>query len=185
MKKLLIITGDLACGKSTFAEHLSVKYGVPLFCKDNVKEILGDTVGFSDRAENRRLSVASVQIMEHIFARLAERGQDMIAEANFRSEELEAFHKIAENSGFDMLTLRFTGDEAILFRRFRDRIEHGDRHPVHQSAGLKDLETFSAYLHTIRAEILPGRVVDVCADDFSFYSDPVLTETIERFMEGK
>ena len=38
MKKLLLITGDLATGKSTFAHMLSRRYRIPVFCKDTIKE---------------------------------------------------------------------------------------------------------------------------------------------------
>ena len=47
MKKLLLITGDLATGKSTFADILSKRYDTNVFYKDTIKEVLGDTIGFS------------------------------------------------------------------------------------------------------------------------------------------
>ena len=56
MKKLLLITGDLACGKSTFGEILAKRYNSATFYKDKIKEILGDTIGFANREENIRLS---------------------------------------------------------------------------------------------------------------------------------
>ena len=58
MKKLLLITGDLAAGKSRFASILSKRYGVAVMYKDKIKEVLGDTIGFKDREENKRLSNA-------------------------------------------------------------------------------------------------------------------------------
>ena len=48
MKKLLLITGDLATGKSTFARLLSVRYGIPMFFKDSIKEVLGDVISVRD-----------------------------------------------------------------------------------------------------------------------------------------
>ena len=56
MKKLLLITGDLACGKTTFAKLLSKRYDTNLYFKDSLKELLGDTIGFSNREENLKLS---------------------------------------------------------------------------------------------------------------------------------
>lgn len=46
MKKLLLITGDIATGKSTFANILSKRYHTNMFFKDSIKEVLGDTIGF-------------------------------------------------------------------------------------------------------------------------------------------
>ena len=42
MKKLLLIMGDLATGKTTFANILSQRYNAILFFKDSIKEALGD-----------------------------------------------------------------------------------------------------------------------------------------------
>ena len=44
MKKLLLITGDLATGKSTFSDILSKRYDTVAFTKDTIKEVLGDTI---------------------------------------------------------------------------------------------------------------------------------------------
>lgn len=55
MGKLLLVTGDIAAGKSTFSEILSKRYSIAAFQKDAVKEVLGDTIGFHNREENKRL----------------------------------------------------------------------------------------------------------------------------------
>ena len=51
MGKLVLVTGDLAAGKSTFADILSKRYDTCVFYKDSIKEVLGDTIGFADRKE--------------------------------------------------------------------------------------------------------------------------------------
>lgn len=71
MKKLLLITGDIAAGKSTFSKILSERYGIAVFQKDTVKEILGDFIGFQNRKENKKLSNAAIELMCHIFSRMA------------------------------------------------------------------------------------------------------------------
>ena len=68
MGKLLLIMGDLATGKSTFANILSRRYDTQLFVKDSIKEILGDTIGFTNREENLKLSQATAALMYHIFS---------------------------------------------------------------------------------------------------------------------
>ena len=49
MKRLLLITGDIAAGKTTFSNQLAQRYSVAVFQKDTIKEILGDNIGFRDR----------------------------------------------------------------------------------------------------------------------------------------
>ena len=88
MKKLLLITGDLACGKTTFAKLLSKRYDTNLYFKDSLKELLGDAIGFTNREENLKLSKAAVQVMVHIFSEFAPLGKNLILEANFRTHEL-------------------------------------------------------------------------------------------------
>lgn len=67
MKRLLLITGDIAAGKTTFSNQLAQRYSVAVFQKDTIKEILGDNIGFRDREENKKLSNAAVQLMAHLF----------------------------------------------------------------------------------------------------------------------
>lgn len=66
MKKLLLITGDIAAGKTTFSKILSERYCTAAFQKDTIKEILGDYIGFHNREENKVLSNATIGIMCHI-----------------------------------------------------------------------------------------------------------------------
>ena len=61
MNKLLLIMGDLATGKSSFAEILSRRYQTNMFGKDSIKEVLGDTIGFANREENLKLSTRIFQ----------------------------------------------------------------------------------------------------------------------------
>ena len=85
MRRLLLITGDLATGKTTFSNALSARYGAAVLQKDRLKEVLGDEIGFRDRAENKRLSLATVALMTHVFSALTVSGVPLILEANFRA----------------------------------------------------------------------------------------------------
>ena len=110
MKKLLLIMGDLATGKTTFANILSQRYNAILFFKDSIKEALGDTIGFSNRAENLKLSRASAELMYLIFRQFSKLDRDLILESNFRVSELEQLHAIASENGYQVLTLVLNGD---------------------------------------------------------------------------
>ncbi len=184
MKKLLLITGDLATGKSTFARLLSERYGILALYKDTVKEVLGDSIGFADRAENLRLSRAAVELMSFIFSENAALGCSMILEANFRSRELEKLHAIAAEKGYEVLTLVLRGDYGILHARYLHRISHENRHPVHVSTGLDLFEDFEEYMGKLRAEYIPGKTLEINANDFSYQSDSSLLAETDAFMLG-
>ena len=181
MKKLLLITGDLATGKSTFAGLLSHRYGTIVFCKDNIKEILGDTIGFANREENLRLSRATMEIMTHIFSQIAPLGKDLILEANFRSGELKRLHNIATENGYEVLTLVLRGKVETLYKRFMHRIENENRHPVH-SCGFDGFESFKNYIEASRDERTLGSVIEMSTDDFSYQKSGDLLTKLDIFM---
>ena len=116
MKKLLLITGDLATGKSTFANILSKRYDTNVFYKDSIKEVLGDTIGFTNREENLKLSKATAELMCYIFAEFGRVNKNLILESNFHTAELEKLHKLANENNYEVLTLVLRGNVDILYK---------------------------------------------------------------------
>lgn len=184
MRKLLLITGDLATGKSTFAAILSKRYGTAVMYKDKIKEVLGDTIGFKNREENLRLSAATMELMIYCFSEEAALGHDVILEANFKEGELCRIQKIAKESDYDVLTLVLRADMDIIYRRFVNRIENENRHPVHVS-GFDGYDSFKYYIEQGREQRLFGRVIEINANDFAYQTDPYILEKIDIFMLQK
>lgn len=182
MKKLLLIMGDLATGKSTFAGMLSRRYGVNVFYKDRFKEILGDTIGFSNREENLRLSAASAALMRMIFAEFCKLDKDLILKSNFRLHELEMLHKLADEHGYKVLTVSLRADLGILHKRFLHRLHHENRHAVHACGGFEDFETFKDYILRQRDLKIPGRVMELQADTFDYQQDAAVLAELDKFM---
>jgi predicted kinase len=87
---LILITGLPGTGKSTLARSLARHLGVPLICKDTIKEPLLDLLGATDRSESRRLSDASFAVMFALARDCLRAGTDVILEGNFRPGEHEA-----------------------------------------------------------------------------------------------
>lgn len=185
MKKLLLITGDLAMGKSTFAHFLSERYDIHLFFKDSIKEVLGETIGFSNREENKKLSNASMGLMFHIFSEFAGRKKGLILESNFHTDELEMLHKIAERHDYEVLTIVLRGNVEILHQRYLNRIQNENRHPVHLSTTFDVYQDFKNYIERYRKEEIPGEVLLVQSDDFAYQSDEMILKRIDEFFEDK
>lgn len=185
MKKLLLIMGDLACGKSTFANILSKRYNVNVFGKDSIKEVLGDTIGFTKREENLKLSGATMQLMFFLFSEFTKLNQSLILESNFHTNELETLHSMAENHGYEVLTLVLRGDVEVLYKRYLHRMQNENRHPVHLSTTLDVFEDFKAYWERSRKEEIPGVVLEIDANEFSYQTDASVLIKIDNFMERR
>ena len=153
MKKLILITGDLATGKSTLAKKLSQSLNILHFTKDVLKEVLSDVIGFSNRQENKKLSIASVDIMKHIFTQYAFLEQDLILEANFHKEEIIQLQDLAKQNGYEVLILYLQGEADYLFERFTNRIKNENRHPTHCTSDIIEKENFTKYLNSNREEL--------------------------------
>ena len=183
MKKLLLIMGDLACGKSTFANILSKRYNTNVFGKDSIKEVLGDTIGFTNREENLKLSRATMELMFFLFSEFAKLGKPLILESNFHTKELETLHKLAAEQDYDILTLVLRGDVELLHKRYLHRMQNENRHPVHLSTTLDVFEDFKKYTEYTRKEEIPGKVLEIEANDFSYQSDEAILNSIDDFMD--
>ncbi|MBD5518957.1 MAG: AAA family ATPase, partial [Lachnospiraceae bacterium] len=157
MKKLLLITGDIAAGKSTFSKILSERYCAAVFQKDTIKEILGDHVGFHNREENKILSNATIEIMCHLFSQIAVSDNNVILEANFHEDELKKLHSIAQENQYDVLTLVLRGNADVLYNRYIHRMNEENRHPVHLTTTLDVKEDFVKVAEWIRNERVIGK----------------------------
>lgn len=180
MKKILIITGDLATGKSTFGEILAKRYCCPALYKDKVKELLADSIGFKNREENKRLSIAAVELMIHCFTAVAESGGDIILEANFKEDELRKLSILRDDYGYKMLTLVLHADMEKIYERFVNRIENENRHPAHIS-GFDGYDSLKYYIELGRRQATFGDVLEINANDFSYQTDERILSHIDDF----
>lgn len=182
MRKLLLIMGDLATGKSTFANILSKRYDTNVFFKDSIKEVLGDTIGFSNREENKKLSNATMELMFFIFSEFGKLNKNLILESNFHTIELERFHKMASANNYEVLTLVLRGDVEILYKRYLNRMHNENRHSVHLSTTLDVFDDFKDCTEHLRTEKIPGNTICISADDFSYQTDKGILSKIDEFM---
>ena len=153
MNKLIIISGDLASGKSTLAKSLGDYLSYVVLNKDELKEIECDVFDYTSREENKKLSLAALKNMTHFFSRLANVGVDVILEANFRSEEVCEIADIASEYNYDVFLITLRGDYPLLYDRFLQRMEN--RHKAHISIGLQnDFNKFMEYNEMLRNQDL-------------------------------
>lgn len=176
MKKLILIGGVLAGGKSKFSHLLGERFTVPVVNKDRLKEILGDSIFTSNREENKKLSVISFALMMYL---AHTEGESLILESNFKDYEMSELRSSLGDT--EVLSIFFDGDNEVLHQRFIKRLSE-DRHPVHKSQDFTAIEDFISTLDELRSVDYPGEVLRVDCTDFSYQDDEKLYETVKVFL---
>jgi len=126
-KKLIVIAGHLAAGKTTFALKLSKELNIPSFCKDLIKNALGTNIIIKNREDDKRLSAATFDAITFITERFMETHMPLIVEANFVNNnhasinEAAVLQALVEKYHYRTLTFLFTGKANILRDRFIKR----------------------------------------------------------------
>ncbi len=127
----ILIAGLPAAGKSTMAAELSRRLALPVFAKDDIKEVLFDTLGFTSRAEKVRLGEAAAAILNDCAVRLMKLGKPFMLENNFEDAARAPLMSLLEQYGYTGITLVLTGDRRKLYQRFCLRNISPKRHRGH------------------------------------------------------
>lgn len=133
---LVIVCGPSGGGKSSVAGPLSERLGIPLIGKDELKEVLFDSLGWGDRERSRQMSDAAYELMFHLAGRHLAAGSSFLLEANFRPEAAMRLAALTEGTRFNAVTIRCHADPQVLRDRLRHRAEQRLRHPGHLDAEL-------------------------------------------------
>ncbi|MCL2375989.1 MAG: ATP-binding protein [Defluviitaleaceae bacterium] len=190
-KKIIIITGHLAAGKTTFAAKLSETLGVPYFSKDLIKIALNRSFPVENQTDSRRLSAIAFDAIEFNTERFMEVGAPIIIEANFVMDENhngvkegDALRTLIHRYGYQSLTHIFLGDMAVLYKRFIARDALPERGTANKTWSDYTFEDYTKDCNTLEKFNIGGEIVkidttDINAVDFSKY-----IEMTHTFMEG-
>lgn len=181
MKKQLIIVSGLSCtGKSTLAKEIGKKFNLPVFSKDKFKESLFDSLGYSDREFSKKLGVAAYKLLYEQIEEMLAAGVSLIVEANFKAEyDSLIFKEIITKHNPHVIQLICRADGDVLFNRFKERSESGERHPGHVDH--KNYDEFAPILRSgeYRPLDIPGDILDIDTTDFSKIDYPKIFKTVE------
>lgn len=129
--RCILVCGMPAAGKSYMARQLSDILGIPMFSKDDIKELLYDTVGFSCREGKVALGVGAMEIMYYAAGQVLSRGRSVILENNFETASIPGLKKLLERYRCQSVTVELTGEASVIYRRFLARDVSPERHRGH------------------------------------------------------
>lgn len=128
---IILIAGMPASGKTTFAKCLSEELQIPMVSKDEIKEILFDTVGFHSREEKVALGVGSMNIMYLFAEALMGTNKLIILENNFENISKPKLQELINKYHYTPITVLFDGDIKKIYNRFIERDNSPTRHRGH------------------------------------------------------
>jgi predicted kinase len=136
---LIIISGPPCTGKTTLGKRLAADLCLPFFNKDGIKEILFDTLGWKDRDWSRKLGIASYELLYHSIEAQVRAGKSLVIESNFTNGPATTrLREMKVRYAVETLQIQCMTDGEVLFNRFKERAESGERHPGHVDATTYD-----------------------------------------------
>lgn len=171
-KKLIIIDGYLASGKSTFALRLSKSLNIPYLVKDTFKDALCQSVPITSRAESSMYSSITFDAILYVVERLFETANPVIIEGNFvpcgvkAIDEAGKIKQLIDKYGYSSLTFILKGDTRILHERFLKReisIERGRANKIGFDVPYK---LFDQWCRNLDGFDVGGKIITVDTSDF-------------------
>ena len=102
-------------GKTTLAQRLAEDLRLPLISKDRIKEILFDTLGWSDREWSRKLGAATMELLYSYMEIELAAGRSFVVECNFRPEHATArFLQLKERYGYEPFQVQCCTEGEVL-----------------------------------------------------------------------
>ena len=189
-RKVIIIEGYLASGKSTFALQLSRSLNVPYLIKDTFKIALCKNISVADRAESSVFSMVAFDGMMYVAERMLETSTPIIIEGNFvpagvkKVDEAGVIRRLIDKYNYTSLDFKFTGDTQVLHQRFLKREKTAERGEVNKIGTDVPYDTFNQWCRNLDDFDIGGETVQVDTTDFSNVNFNSYIKLAKRFMNN-
>ena len=186
-KKIIIVTGCVASGKTVFSSDLSYRLMLPCFSKDTLKIALGKSLL---HINGKELSKATFNVMVHVMNELMQVGRPLIIEGPFNNEdnrdkenEEKIIRSLVEKHGYRTLTFVFYGNMNTLYDRFIQRDQLPDRDSILRVNGLfDDIRFFKKINNPLKEFAIGETIMKVDTTDFKTVDFDKLMEAAYSFI---
>ena len=189
-KKIILVAGYSAAGKTTFAARLSKELSIPYLSKDQVKIALNRSFPVNNREDSKRLSAIAFDAMLFTTERFMEVCKPIILEANFVMKENhnglkegEALRSLITQYGYQALTYIFLGELPVLYERFAKRDVLPERGVANMMWGNFSYEDYlKGNMHLSEFNV-GGKIIQIDTTDFETANFDENIKIAYRFME--
>ncbi len=180
---LIIVSGPPASGKTTIGSRLAQELCLPFFDKDSFKELLADDLHVTGLTWSKTLGSASFDLLYLIAERQLAAGRSAVIEGNFSGDlATNRFRTIIRKTDAKAIQVNVRADGELLVKRYREREESGERHPIHVDRPRSQVDAFRSGL--MRGELPPldlgGLVITVDTTDFDNVDIPEIAGQIRQ-----
>ncbi|MGH2549954.1 MAG: AAA family ATPase [Thermomicrobiales bacterium] len=180
--RLILVSGLPATGKSTLADTIGDALSLPVITKDTIKELLFDTIGWSDRAWSMKLGGASMELLWFIAAQHVRVGSSVVLESNFSKSFTDPqLAKFRAQWPIKVIEVHCVADREVILERYRARAAEGERHPGHMEWNAEQMETdLLPRIRDAQDQTLDGAdmFIEIDTTDFSTLDIPAEIEKI-------
>lgn len=133
MKPVLIIISGFSCtGKTALAQKLGKHFSLPVMGRDDFKESLYNSLGYSDREWSKKLGISSYQLLYLMAEKLLASGNSIVVESNFKVElDTQKLQRLKDKYQCCLLQIHCHVEIPLALARFKHRAQSGERHPGH------------------------------------------------------
>ena len=152
---IVLVSGPPGSGKTTLARQLAPRLGLLLIAKDDIKETLFDSLGYSDREWSQTLGAATWDVLFMLLDRAVNARAEAVFESNFHTEHRDRIAALDAT----VVEVHCIASADTLVRRIRER----ERHPGH----VDDSIEFDGEALLERHRPIADRVIRVDTEDRS------------------
>ena len=184
-KNIIIITGELAAGKTSYGKKISEVFEIPFFSKDEIKEKLFDSYGDKtlDYEAKRKIGASSYAVFYYMIEQQMKVGVPLIVESNFVKESIPIIKNLLNKYDYRNITIRFEGDLQILHKRFLEREYSNERHVGLVTNGVLDVfENYEKTAMNSKEFKIDDNEILVDTTDFSKVDFEGIVDNIKKWM---